>query len=132
MKTQRQESIALLFMGELASHYPDRLLSLSWVAKRHGVSLLFLKKIARSLKSAKLITSKEGVNGGYALSANPSSITVWQIFHAIHATPEWETQLTSDPCPLIDTCLPQQINKTITKTLQTSFQNISVSQLIKE
>jgi DNA-binding IscR family transcriptional regulator len=92
-----------------------------------------LKKIVRKLRGEHLIISKEGSSGGYTLSRHPRTISVWQIFHAIHTSQKHgEQPVNFEPCPLIESCLPQQINKTIQKTLEMSFQRISVSELIKE
>lgn len=132
MKVPRQEDVALLLMGELAKHYRQGLLSLSSVAATHGVSSLFLKKIARQLKSAGLIDSKEGANGGYVLTRHPKKITVWNIIQAV-AGPDPDRPLVlkdTSVCPLVSNCLPQQINKRIHDTLEQGFSNMHVSDLL--
>src|SRR3989344_8587592 len=119
MKIPRQEDVALLLMGELAKHYGKGLLSLTFIAFTHGVSPLFLKKIARMLRSGRLIKSKEGQNGGYTIARSPKDITVWEIIQAVAGPdPERPNELKGTSiCPLVSNCLPQQINKRIHDTL---------------
>jgi Rrf2 family protein len=57
--------------------------SLSVIAKEKGLSGLFLKQIAISLKKAGLIESKEGISGGYKLSRNSNKIQLSQILESI-------------------------------------------------
>lgn len=132
MKIPRQEDVALLLMGELAKHYRMGVLSLSSIATIHGVSPLFLKKIARLLRGAGLIESKEGQNGGYTIARHPKEITVWQILQAVAGPdPERPNQLKNTSiCPLVSNCLPQQINKRIYDTLEEGFTKMRVSDLL--
>ena len=44
--------------------------SLQAFSKESKISFYFLQKIARKLSRNKIITSKQGVNGGYALTSN--------------------------------------------------------------
>ncbi len=128
MKLIKQEDFAILFMSELAKNYGKKLVSLSEVGTAHGVSILFLKKIARFLRGAALITSKEGVTGGYALARAPRLINVWDIMRA--ASGKQDTQsLSKKPCPLFTRCLPRRINKTIEESVEKSLRTISLYQL---
>ncbi|MBI3576707.1 Rrf2 family transcriptional regulator [Candidatus Gottesmanbacteria bacterium] len=128
MKLIKQEDFAVLLMSELAKNYGKKLVSLSEVASTHGVSVLFLKKIARLLRGAGLIVSKEGVTGGYALAKAPNTISVWDVLRA--ASGRQDTQsLSKSPCPLYTRCLPQRINKTIEESVEKSLRTILLHQL---
>jgi Rrf2 family protein len=128
MKFIKQEDFAVLLMSELAKNYHKKLVSLSEVSATHGVSVLFLKKIARLLRGAGLVVSKEGATGGYALAKAPNVITVWDVLHA--GSGKQDTQsLSKNPCPLFTRCLPQRINKTIEESVEKSLRKISLYQL---
>lgn len=112
-------------MSELAKSYGKKLVSLSEIAGIHGVSVLFLKKIARLLRGAGLIVSKEGATGGYALARSPNAISVWDVLHAASGKVDSKS-LSNTPCPLFTRCLPQRINKTIEESVEKSLRAITI------
>ena len=127
MHLARQEDIALLLMSELGRNFRTRYVSLSEVSSEHGVSLLFLKKIARKLRTAKLVQSKEGYGGGYILTRAPQEISVWEIVHSVDEhSRKRETHIRSENCPLNAACLPQHIDSTLDRVLQESFQRVTL------
>ncbi len=128
MRLIKQEDFAILLMSELAKNYGRKSLSLSHVAEAHGVSVLFLKKIARFLRLSGLVISKEGVTGGYVLAREPRSITVWDILLAVSGKPA-TAQLSQNPCPLYTRCLPQKIHQYIENSLEKSLREISLQLL---
>lgn len=128
MRIPKQEDFAILMMSELAKNYGKKLVSLSEVATLHGVSVLFLKKIARLLRGAGLVASKEGVGGGYALTRAPRLISVWEVMRAASGKQSTES-LSKNPCPLYTNCLPRRINKTIEESVEKSLRTISLKQL---
>lgn len=133
MKLPRTEDLAILLMSELALRYGKDKVSLSAVANNHGVSVLFLKKLARLLRQAELIISKEGVNGGYSLSKNPNEITVWQIIQAVAENDlVLEQKSMQNTCPLYAGCIPQKIRSTISNQMEKALSDITLAKLIKK
>lgn len=131
MRIPRTEEISLLFMSELALHYREESVSLSAIAERHGVSVLFLKKLARMLKQSGLIISKEGANGGYTLGKHPEEITVWDVLYAIDHTPNPHLSNTSVSCPLNMQCMPQTIYRTMNDALKQQFSGMTLQAMTK-
>jgi Rrf2 family iron-sulfur cluster assembly transcriptional regulator len=83
MKISKREDFALIFMSILAGNRNKNFLSLSTIARKTHLSPLFLKHIASSLISSKLIISKEGIDGGYRLKLPPEKIFISQILQAV-------------------------------------------------
>lgn len=133
MKMPRQEDFAILLMGELACHYRQRLVSLNQIAHTHGVSMLFLKKIARLLKRAGLTESKEGKGGGYFLTKKPQEVTLWDILQAVSPrSPDMSIEASQRKfCPLYKDCLPQKIRKTVAEITAKSFASVTLADLLK-
>ena len=131
MKIPKQEDYAILLMSELSRVYPHGRVSLMVISKRHGISQLFLKKIALRLKKAGLIQSKEGLHGGYSLDKIPTRISVWDVIQAANPQKVYESQNTRGVCPLYTQCLPQTINKTIAHALERSLGEITLLHLVK-
>lgn len=132
MKLTRQEEIALLFASELARHR-DTYISLSDVADMHGISPLFLKKIARMLMRQGLIASKEGFRGGYVLAKSNEEISTWDIMEAVAGKSFDHREVKGVfTCPLQPSCLPQTIRHLIFESMKQYLSDVTVDQFIKE
>lgn len=83
MRIAQREDFALEIMGYLAKNNSGEFISLSRVAKDTRLSVLFIKHIALRLKEKKLLTSKEGIDGGYKLTRSPAKITISEIMEAL-------------------------------------------------
>lgn len=83
MKISQKEDFAIILMSTLAKNYSEKFISLSFIARETGLSPLFLKHIAVSLKNYGLILSREGVSGGYRLAKKPQKISAAEILQAI-------------------------------------------------
>ncbi len=83
MKLSSRARYALRMMLDIG-HYSskDRLVSLSVVAERTGLSRGYLEQVAATLRSARLIRSVAGRNGGYRLARPANEITVGNIVEA--------------------------------------------------
>jgi len=131
MYIPRYDDVALLLMLELTVNYGNGLIPLSKIAGDHGLSVLFLKKIAGSLKRSGLINSREGISGGYELSRPPERISLWDVvsvFSKNHPVgQDRETGLTK--CPIRQDCLPQKVHMVMDSALQRSFSGITLSDL---
>jgi Rrf2 family protein len=131
MKFTRQEEIALLFASELAKHR-DTFVPLSDIAQKHGISLLFLKNIARMLKKEGMVMSKEGLNGGYMLYKDPSEISAFQVMQAVHGTSKDAGIVKSNfSCPLHPSCMPQKIRHLISDAFMRYLSDVTIDQFIK-
>jgi len=132
MKLNRFEEVAILLVSAIGG--ASERISLSDISQEHGISTFFLKKIARSLRIAGIIDSKEGIHGGYTLAKDPSGISVLDILQAVGGE---ATELVSSSknfsrlCPLLPTCMPQKIRHFISNAFSTYCSNITVDQFIK-
>lgn len=130
MHFQKHEQYGLLLMGELASAENAELVSLVEMSRRHGVSVPFLKKIVRSLRSSGLLQSKEGVGGGYRLARNPEYISLWEIISSFDAASgEWKP--TQSVCPINKSCLPQRIRSLLIECIRERLQRISLQEAVQ-
>ena len=58
-------------------------ISVSSVAKKNKLSSKFLSQVANELKKAGIITSKEGVSGGYSLAKAANEIKILDVLVAL-------------------------------------------------
>lgn len=128
MKLLRQEDIAILLVSELARH--DTLIPLSEIALEHGVSQLYLKKLARRLRMSGLVTSKEGVGGGYTLGKSAEKISVLDIINALNETPKIPNEVSQRlSCPLVTNCLPEVIRQRVFRLLEAGLGKLTIADL---
>lgn len=83
MKLSTRSQYGLQLMLELALQYNKNPVGLSAISKGRGLSEKYLGQIIIPLKSAGLVYSQRGANGGYALLKSPREITVREIVEVL-------------------------------------------------
>ena len=83
MQLTRAADYAVRIMIHLAALPPGSRPNRNVLAEAGEVPEHFLSKILQSLARARLIDSQRGMNGGFALAADPDQITVLDIIEAI-------------------------------------------------
>jgi Rrf2 family protein len=91
MKLSTRSRYGVRIMFELAREYGAGPLDVKTIAKREDLSEKYIGQIMIPLKSAGLVRSEQGKQGGYLLSGPPDSITVLDIVRilegSIHPVP---------------------------------------------
>lgn len=84
MKFSAKARYGLRAVYELGKNYgSDVPISNSKLATLSRVSEPYLEKIMSTLKKQKIVVSKQGLNGGYVLNANPKDLTLGKILTAL-------------------------------------------------
>lgn len=75
------------------------------IASAMDIPTGFLQQVLQELQRARLVTSRPGPNGGYALSRAPESVTIREIVEALEGPFEpSECALRGGPCHWEDVC----------------------------
>ncbi len=61
----------------------DGYVSLSTIAKKNKISSKFLSQVAQELKKAGIVSSREGVRGGYLLAKKPGEIKILDVLKVL-------------------------------------------------
>ena len=61
----------------------ENYVSVASIAQKHKISPKFLSQIAHELKKAGILTSKEGITGGYKLAKKPSEIKLLDVLRVL-------------------------------------------------
>jgi Rrf2 family transcriptional regulator, iron-sulfur cluster assembly transcription factor len=88
----RQVDYAIQLVTRLAEVQEGESLSLKKFSTESNISFLFLQKIARALKAAGIIASRQGVQGGYYLVIPGDKLNLRQIIEAV------EGPITAEEC----------------------------------
>ncbi len=126
LKVSAKADYGLVVMVELAAKHGQGLISLTELARRKRISSNYLHQITAPLREQGLISSKEGVRGGYTLAKSPETITILAILEALEGPLEVVRCLTEgkDSCPSHEACdtgsvwniLQQEIKQYLTRT----------------
>ncbi len=108
MNLSQKCQYAVRAIFELSKHFGAGPFAISMIAANQGIPQRFLENILSELKSTGLIESKRGIQGGYLLVRDPSTVTVGEIVRLIDG-PQVPVKCISDKkppcCPLKDNCV---------------------------
>jgi Rrf2 family cysteine metabolism transcriptional repressor len=83
MQFSKRSEYGVRVMTELAGHYGHGPVSLTEIARDEAMPLPYLEQIVALLRRAGLLTSYQGVRGGYELSRPPSEIVMSEVIDVL-------------------------------------------------
>lgn len=86
MKLSTKTRYGARAMLELALHFDEGVVSAREIATRQRVSRKYLEHLLASLRSASLVRSVRGAQGGHTLTRHPGQINLRQIYDALEGT----------------------------------------------
>jgi Rrf2 family protein len=110
MKLGTRTRYATRAMLELALKYTEGTVSAREIASQQHVSPKYLEQLLTSLRSANLVRSVRGAQGGHTLTRHPAQVNLRQIYEAIEGT-EGFVACTTCPevCDRTETCATREI-----------------------
>lgn len=78
-----KSTYGILAILELAMHYGSGLVQIKDIVERHPIPRNYLEQILNLLTKNGIIRGIRGSNGGYELTRNPSTITLYEIFETL-------------------------------------------------
>lgn len=133
----RKTDYALVALAGLASD-PPAAVSAHDLAERWRLPLPALRNILKDLARAGLLTSTQGINGGYRLARPAERITLAEVVDAIEgpvrlavccATPEGEQ---AEACRLEDSCRVKGAVRQVHQRLVEYFSRVTLADLLAE
>ncbi len=83
LKLTKKADYGLIAMKHLAEHAQRGAVSAKDLAAAHSIPTELLAKILQRLVRAGLLSSQQGINGGYTLARDPRGITTFEVITAI-------------------------------------------------
>jgi Rrf2 family protein len=83
MVITRATEYSILAVLHLAERYPARVVSKQQISEAEGISPAFLTKILQPLIRGRIVRSKRGTTGGFALSRDPEKFTLIDVMRAV-------------------------------------------------
>jgi Rrf2 family protein len=120
----------LRMMVVLAEHYGKGPLLLKEIAQNQSLSEKYLSRIVIDLKSAGLVDSFRGANGGYVLTRRPCEITVRQIVWALEDTSPVECVRNSGACERVSSCPTYEVWRVLDQAVYTTLEKITLDDVL--
>jgi Rrf2 family protein len=122
MKLSTRVRYGLRALIELARQPDNRPVPLRQLARNQQISAKYLEQMAAIMKTAGLIESVRGSDGGYRLAKPPQNITVWDVYNVLD-TDNALVDCRNSNCKRLPFCATRKVwaglNQAIRKTLQT-------------
>jgi Rrf2 family protein len=117
---------------ELALHFGQGPVAVSWIAKSQNISEQYLEQLMGPLKRAGLVRGTRGSQGGYTLAKPPAEISVSDVVDAVEG-PISLTDCSSDDsqsCPEYDHCVGPDVWSRVQEALVDTMSSMSFQMLI--
>ncbi len=110
MKLSTKTRYGTRAMLDLALNYEEGVSSVREIATRQSVSPKYLENLLASLRSAGLVRSVRGAQGGHTLTRPPSEITLREIYHVFEGREGIvECTTSSELCERADGCVTRDV-----------------------
>lgn len=83
LRLSKRADYALMAMKHLAANEPDRAASTREISRAYDIPVELLAKVLQRLARAGLLTSQQGIHGGYQLSRPAARISIADVIEAI-------------------------------------------------
>lgn len=133
MKLSTKGRYGLRALIDLALYSENETVSIQSIARRQNISDSYLEQLMRKLRSAGLIVSVRGAQGGYKLARPANEISVGDVLRALEGSLEAVTCGGEDnSCQGADLCVTKFVWERINNSIRDTVDSIKLSQLVEE
>lgn len=102
----RKVEYALIGLAHMASLGPGAVVTVRGVSEQYGIPGKLLAKVFHEMRSANLLCSHQGKNGGYSLARKPSEVTLTDVINTIEGKADLVhcSGAGGSPCPQSNGC----------------------------
>ena len=127
MKLSTKGRYGLRALIDLALYSENETVSIQSIARRQNISDSYLEQLMRKLRSAGLIVSVRGAQGGYKLARPANEISVGDVLRALEGSLEAVTCGGED-----NLCVTKFVWERINSSIRDTVDSIKLSQLVEE
>ena len=132
MKVSTRGRYGLRVMIELAAQYGNGPVLVDGIAKNQEISGKYIHVIVSGLKSAGLVRSVRGPNGGYELTRSPSRITAFDVISALEGkSAPAHCVLDASSCPRSGSCASRDVWCQVASVVDVVLSTLSLEQIVK-
>jgi Rrf2 family transcriptional regulator, iron-sulfur cluster assembly transcription factor len=132
MKLSTRSRYGARMLMDLAEHGVHGPVQVGAVAKRQGISVKYLEKLAHTLKQGGLIKSLRGAKGGHLLARPASDITMGEIVRILEGGLDLVSCSTSrGSCPRLADCPTSRLWQEASQALLEKLDSITLEALTR-
>ena len=133
VRLSKKVEYGLIAIRHIATRTNGDIVTAKEIADRYQIPYELLAKVLQKLSRAGLITSTQGVRGGYTLTKSPNEISVSMIIHAIEGATMAITQCIADgpdSCDVFRVCTIKSPLTKVQANIETAFNNMTLAQIV--
>ncbi len=131
LKLSKRVEYALLAMQDMALR-PSDIVSAKDIAEKYSISQALVAKVLQQLVRDGVVRSYAGVNGGYALAAEPADISIERVIKAIEGQANGlvDCQDSADhDCSAHGSCTIREPLTVLHERIKATFRSMTVAEL---
>ncbi|NTU96336.1 MAG: Rrf2 family transcriptional regulator [Chlorobiaceae bacterium] len=133
LQISRKFEYGLHAVTYLASQAPERVVTVKEIADEIGFSQEFLSKAMQSLKRSGIVSSVQGVKGGYMLAKSPDDISLADIALSIEGEPHLvRCGVKPGSCEISSTCQHRGAMQKLQQNIQALLASTTVRSLLSQ
>ena len=132
MRMSTKGRYGLRVMTELAKRYGAGPVLVDSIAANQDISTKYKHVLVSTLKSAGLVRSVRGPNGGYELSRDPATVSALDVVRVLEG-PCAPVECVSDPrfCPRASTCVTRDVWTEVGAAVEEVLERITLATLVQ-
>jgi len=129
LKVSAKSQYALRLLAYIASS-EGRVVSLSEVSKKEGISYGYLEEIVAPLKKIGILSSKAGRSGGYFLTKSPGSINISEVINIFEGEVAPVKCLAGQKCAKESACKTKVIWQSLKESTDKTLNSIKLADIL--
>jgi Rrf2 family protein len=133
VRLSKKVEYGLIALRHMAARPFQEIVTTKEVADRYGIPYDLLAKVLQRLGKAGLVSSHQGVRGGYTLAKEPSAMPVSEIIQAIEGSVPMITRCLSQgptSCDVFDVCTIKSPLTKVQANIDRAFHNMTLSEIV--
>ncbi|RIY32451.1 hypothetical protein CJP74_04505 [Psittacicella melopsittaci] len=134
MKLTSKARYAVMAVADLAlySFLSKNTIVLKEIADRQQISISYLEQLFAKLRRKGIVNSLRGPGGGYFLSKDIDSISVWDIITAVDETIELKRCSGNGDCVNGEKCITHNLWNELTKNISAYLKQATIGSIIRD
>ncbi len=133
VRLSKKVEYGLIAIRHIATCRPGDVVTAKEIADKYHIPYELLAKVLQKLSRSGLITSQQGMRGGYTLTKNPAEVSVSMIIGAIEGTNMGIAQCMTDgpdSCEVFKVCTIKSPLSKVQANIENAFNNMTLAQIV--
>ena len=133
VRLSKKVEYGLIALRHIAAATRGDFVTAKEVAERYRIPYDLVAKVLQRLSKAGLVSSHQGVRGGYTLAKNPREIPVAMIIHAIEGSNPAIAQCLSEgpgSCEVFDHCTIKSPLTKVQANIERAFESMTLYEIV--